>query len=680
MVPVGRLLEPARAAYRIIYACRDEWNKADRHALVAAETSTLPMDLTHWPDWESVVLPGERHASETASVGRRRAMKGVLTVGFVALSVSLLVAHANPATGYELSIYRATPVAFWFVVGISLACGLVASFSLRPGRLRTAALSLVVGAFLAITALPLVRGYFFFGGADALTHLGWTNELARGVFSPWAFLYPGIHTTTLFVGRVVGMPTRQAFHLVVLAFVVVYALFVPLCVGRIVDNQWAVPVGVFSALLLLPVNDISVFLLPHPTTQALLATPLVCYLAFEYVTGRRTPWSVTGIGALLAVSTAGYLLLHPQQTLNVLLVFGTFVVVQFGYRYRGDDSIADHRPLVAQAAFLAGIVLLWTADNDTAQGTTSRVIRDLLAIGVPVDEVAQRSGSLGAVGGSIEELFVKLFLVSLLYAILAGLFMLGSLRGRFESLPEDNAFGRYLTAAFVPLFGVFVALLVASHTTQHFRQVGFIMVVVTILGAAAIAYGVEHLSVRLPRRAVIGTVGACLAICLVLSTATVFFSPYIYQPSNHVTETELSGYETAFDHRAAGVPFTGIRYGVERQADTIYGAETASERSIPGDDAVVPSGVFERNLTSHYARERYLVVTRQNVAIDVGIYDGFRYSAAGFDALDTTPGLDRVLSNEEVDLYVVPGNPNANATDRQRTARAMVELPERGHE
>ena len=49
--------------------------------------------------------------------------KGVLAVGFLAAAVAVNAAHAAPASGYEVSIYRGTPTNFWIGVGVAVVGG-----------------------------------------------------------------------------------------------------------------------------------------------------------------------------------------------------------------------------------------------------------------------------------------------------------------------------------------------------------------------------------------------------------------------------------------------------------------------------------------------------------------------------------------------------------------------------
>jgi len=74
---------------------------------------------------------------------RSRLSKIALLVGFGALLVGTLTAYRDPATGYELSIYRGTPWTFWAGVGVALVASLTVAMARRDlGLLRDSALVL----------------------------------------------------------------------------------------------------------------------------------------------------------------------------------------------------------------------------------------------------------------------------------------------------------------------------------------------------------------------------------------------------------------------------------------------------------------------------------------------------------------------------------------------------------
>ncbi|PSP41570.1 hypothetical protein BRC68_14535 [Halobacteriales archaeon QH_6_64_20] len=635
--------------------------------------------------------------TETESSRSRRA-KAALTIGFAALTVAVLSAYLKPMTGYELSIYAATPLAFWVGVAVALLVSLWYSFAPGGrGRVWLAALALGGTAGVAIAGLPLIRSYFFIGSADALTHLGWVNELLAGVLNPFEFLYPGMHLIAASISTIGGVNPPLALQYAVLAFVPVYLVFVPLCVRVASGHRWALPAGLFAALLFLPISNISVYLQAYPTTQAIMLAPLVLFAMFQYVIAGRTRAEdrpegrsavgdggveggeprrslrvalsrfgpITPTGILLVVGATGLLFVHPQQAVNVLAIYVLVSTVQFFYRrYDDDHPVVAHRPLYLQTVLFGLVFTAWIVGKERVSGNAARTfelaIGTLLGTNITGDEVTSRGDSLLAVGGSIPELFIKIFGVSTVFAGLAGLFMLASATGRLEdSLPDRNAIGKYLTAAFVPLIGLFVVYIVSSHSVFYFRQAGFIMLIVTLMSGVLIARGTTVLSRSISTRRALLIIGVCFAIALPLSIVTVYSSPYIYQPSSGVTDSYLSGHETAFENRATGVEYAGIRGGPQRAADGIYGNQTVVERfggELEGPETSVPPDALRRGLPGYYNESHYVFVTTEDFLRDAVLYDGFRYSGEAFGAFASTPGVHRVQSNGEIRLYFVAAN------------------------
>src|SRR6056297_3433598 len=107
--------------------------------------------------------------SHTASIGERV----LLAAGFFALTAGIVVAHRSPATGYELSIYAETPIEVWGLLGVVFSLSLSLALSTMARWVRRLALLLGGGGALAFVGMPVLRGYWFISGGDALTHLGW---------------------------------------------------------------------------------------------------------------------------------------------------------------------------------------------------------------------------------------------------------------------------------------------------------------------------------------------------------------------------------------------------------------------------------------------------------------------------------------------------------------------------
>lgn len=588
-----------------------------------------------------------------------------LLVAFIALTVGIRAAHGAPATGYELSIYGATPTAFWVGVGLALVVAVPLMLTAEPGSLP-ARLSypLAYLAVVSVLALPLLRNYRFFGAGDSLSHLGFARAIEAGQLGPEGFLYPGVHTTGLLFEDLTGVALPRAFEFVVLLFFVVYLLFVPLCVYLLTDRRLGLAIGAVAGLLLLPLNNVSVHPIVHPSSQAILFVPLVLFLALLYAenrepapgeTGAGITDRVTGIGVLLAVATLATILLHPQQALNLVVLLGTLTGVQLLVRRRhASHPLASDRSFAFQTGVLAVAWTVWSVRHERVGSAIGGVLRGLVAGTGAGDEVTQRAGSLQQVGGSVPELFVKLFLVSAVFVGLTGLLVAAVLRRREVPTRSAVARRRYFVAALGPLGGLFVVFFVASVTTQYFRYLGFVMVLATVLGAVALTEGSARLDAAFPT----GTGRALLVVGLVAALAlqlpATFESPYIFQDNAQVTEMELTGYETAFAGREPAVAFLGIRGGPDRFVEEYYLPTSNQSATFPGKEAVVPAAVFNRNLSTYYDSRRYLPVGRADYLREVRLYRGFRYSRAGFRALETSPGIDRIQSNGEFRVYMLP--------------------------
>ena len=585
--------------------------------------------------------------------------KGALLVGFASLAAAVLVAHGSPPEAYELSIYAGTPPAFW--VGSAVAL-LVATFVGlgADGLPRRLALVLGGAATLAVASLPVLRSYYFFGAGDALTHLGWAKDIAAGKLSVLNFLYPGSHTIAVFLADLTGMALHRAMLVTVMVFTAVFLLFVPLATWAITRDRRATALAALSGFLFLPINNISTFDMAHPTTQAIMFFPLMLYLAARYLTraDRDSLFVGTPTGALLALASVAVVLVHPQQAANVLMVFGVIFGLQLLARFVGSRE-TDHRTFALQTAFLAVVFALWAPRHERASGATSALMNMLLHGSELVGaEVTQRAGSLQAVGGSVAVLFVKLFLVSLVFCALAGVLILGGVFGRLDDRPEIGAFARYLGLALVPLSVLMLAYFVVSYEKLHFRQLGFIMVLVTILGAVALSRAMDGLSTRLSPGTARSVVGIAVVVMLAVSIPTVYSSPYIYQSSSHVSAAQMDGYETALEHRGSA-PMIGIRGTGERWADGVLGYEESRRRDptigslyASEDHPAVGANFTGEYLARHYD-DRYLTYTDRLRQQELRVYDGFRFDRNGFRSLDATPGVARVHANGGVQTYLI---------------------------
>jgi hypothetical protein len=579
-----------------------------------------------------------------------------LSVGYLAVSGAIAVAYLSPATAHEVSPYLGTPMGFWIGIGFAFAVSLLVSFSDGPPPLRFAGVGLGGVATVCVFALPLLRNYHFYGMYDSLTHLGWARDLQVGSMSATDLFYPGIHSVAVTIGALTGLSLARAVMVMVVCFVVVFVVFVPLTVAALVPGRDSLVVASFAGFLILPITHMSTHPHTHAMTQTIFLSTVSIYLVVRYLatpTDRPLHGPLT---ALLVVFSAALVIFHPQLAAHVLVVLLAIVGLQWTVKVipRLRTRLAQPQPPIGgHAVFLAGWFVLWGSVHGIFEGIAYRATVSVIGYvtGRSSEEAAEsmgtQSASLGAIGVTVEEIFLKLFAVSLLFCALTVLaVLLVLLRDRLPVGEVDRPGVLYLAVALGSLVPVFGFYFVSTLSEMYFRVFGLQMVLITILGAVGFVLVSRLLSTRLSRGHVMGAVGVLFACLLVLSLVVFFPSPYVYLQSPHVTEQQMNGHQVAFDHQDEEVEFAGIRGGPARYTDAILGGGRTDL-----NQEEVPSEALHGDAASHFEGDRYVVVTEIDEHREVTAFKELRYGEEDFDAVENQVGLHRVHSNGEFDLY-----------------------------
>ncbi|MFC5973831.1 hypothetical protein ACFPYI_21115 [Halomarina salina] len=578
---------------------------------------------------------------------RRRRSKLLLIVGFLGLALAIVRAHFAPATGYELSIYGATPVEVWIGVAIALLVA-VAVTALRPrGWLVPTSLGLAILATATVVFMPTIRGYYAYGRADELTHMGWARGIISGEMGAMDIFYPGGHTSVGLIHAVTGISIPHSMMLLVQLLALVFLVFLPLTVRTLVDDRAGTAIATFAACMFLPITNISTYLTFHPYTMTTLFFPVILFLLFEYLSRRSRGLAngVTATGLLLFVGAVGSILYHGQVALNILILFATIALAQKFYQWLpGGSTFADARSLAVPTVLFGAFYVVWASRYQIVYSMFDMVSTSVQKwvegeAGAGGGSVASTGDSASKVGISIIELFMKLFFVKTVFVALAAILVLVALAGRLDDGPEDrNEAITYFAYGGLVLGPFFLAHFLGDVSKYFFRHVGFAMVIATILGVVmlhsfyrAIAGGKYDGALRAV--AAIAIVGG-----LLLSLIVVFPSPYIYLPSTGTTEAVHDGYNTSFAYNANDTRWNDIRSGPGRFQD----AQRTS--GVVPWGTVTEKNLIADNLTSHSPYPYYLSISAFNYQREVDAYRGATFSKEALDSISDEDGVSRVLS------------------------------------
>ncbi|SFB93892.1 hypothetical protein SAMN05444422_103145 [Halobiforma haloterrestris] len=593
---------------------------------------------------------------------RRTILEGVFAGGFVAVAAGVLIARENPATGYESSVYAGTPSATWAAFALALAIAVGTAIVCR-GWYQGVGIGLGALTVTAIVSLPVIRNYRYAGMGDAMTHLGWTRDIVGGKLEPHELFYPAVHSIGSVLGEVGGIPVERALLVTMVVLFVPFLVFVPLVVRNVSGSAAAIGFGAIVSWMVLPVNNVATHMGVHTNSNALFFVPVVVFAVVAYLRRRavieRLPLGLSPFSVLIFLSGVALLLIHPQQMVNVVVLVGAIALVQFLARRQYDDHpMVDHPTAYAHAAVLGLVFLAWSASNERFRDAISSVVYGLFAEDIGAGaEVGQREASLVEIGGSIGELFVALFLDAAIIGLIVALFVLAMWLGRTKVERETAAFVTYLALALIPLGGI-LALYFVGTPTMAFRQIGFIYVVVTILAGVAVAHLAGGLGRFVTRPGANAVVALALGACLMLGLLTVFTSPLIYDPGQHVTDQQFSGYESSFEHAAEDRPHAGLGYDPYRYDHGLYGLEredVLSGATIETGE-VDPDRFGAGNYSGAYhGVDYYLTVTEYDLTREVDVYQELYYSESSIAELESSPEADKVISNGEFSMYAVDG-------------------------
>lgn len=590
----------------------------------------------------------------------RTTLNWTFAVGFVALAAGILLARADPATAYEASIYTGTPMATWVGFAIAMAIAVSAAI-ICHGRQQAIGIGLGAATVTSIVSLPVIRNYYFIGMGDALSHLGWTRDLVTGQMAAHELFYPGLHSLGAVFHFLGGVPVERALLFGIVVLFVPFLVFVPLVVRDLSGNAFAVGVAAVVSWMVLPINNIATHMGVHTNSNALFLVPVVLFALVAYLRRRATierlPFGLSPFSVLLYTSAIALLLVHPQQMVNVVVLVAAIGGVQYlAHRRYDEHPILEHPTMYTPTFVLGSIFGIWTVSNARFREALEGFVIGIFTADVGADaEIDQQGSSLTEIGGSLAEVFVSMFLGAALIGLLVGFFVLFTWLGRTRLDGETRSLVNYFAIALVPLGGMFLLYFVGT-PSMAFRQMGFIYVVLTILAGIAIAHAVGGLSGLIPTPGANAVAAVFLGVCLVLGLMTVFASPVIYSPGQHVTEEKYNGYETAMGHGADDVPYAGLGYDPYRFDHGINGlggeetltAGTAASGEVDGEE------FNGGNYTGAYNDvDYYLVVSEFDETREFDVYQELRYSQAALHGVQYNPHADKVVSNDEFRMYAV---------------------------
>ncbi len=596
-----------------------------------------------------------------------RAVKVIASIFLLSISVACLSISKADMQGYELSIYRGTPIGFWVGIGAALSISIITAgwFEGRRWQLVGAA-----GGAIAITiivGLPFLSGYVFFGQSDPLQHLGWAKDIAA--HRPWASLnpYPGLHWLGVALHSATGLPLNRTLLLTV---PVVYGIF---CAGVSLLTRELSPQGLVNgrlspeaiALALTTATPIIIGvrlprLQPIATVAGLCLVPLTVWIGLTWLFNDRRPVQKAWLPAFLILG-CGLLLFHPQQSLAAASLLSTTLLVTVLIERHRAGAFLRPGKVIAGLLALGAALYFWLITRRVFVSAIGALTTGFLA-DTSASQTVSPGSAFSAIGGSVPLLFAKTLsvqaavaIVSVVVFVVVGTFVVRAwYNDDWRSISTSTRKIFAFLVGFVPILVLFVVYLAANGPAQALRYAGLLVG----LGTPVVAIALYHIQRFSTPRMGRGAVALVILVAATVATPAMFGSPYIYVGNSQVTEAQLTGYDWLFEHTREG-PISSVDTDVQRQIIALYGYRPALSSKIKtigssrGD--TLAAAHFNESWVQSINSSWYLVSTASAREQQIGLYNELRFSERDFQRLSLSRGGATIYSNGDVRVRRLAG-------------------------
>lgn len=585
--------------------------------------------------------------------------KIILSFGFISLSTAIIIATTYPATGYEASIYSATPNSVWLLLVMALAAGISKAWS-RRSSIRNLALSLLIGSVLTVVYLPYIRGYQYLGEYDSLSQLGWARSLKQGTVGAIDLFYPILHSISVSLNIIIDLPLSQSLLLSLFIFATVYVLGIMIFV-RYLSPQNTSGITVISAIsgiLFLPIVLIRVPVLqPIPATVSILFFPVVLYLCLRSFESQSWQWQT-----LFFIGMISLLFLHPQQTFNLsAIILSTYIWKMISSQIEQNPTYS-YSPTGLQLFFASVILIGWILTQPAFVRLVTHILGVLASPG-SLDASAAGGGDGGQPDVNLPLILAKIFTISTIYLILASSYSLKSLITVGRSALSNNWSNVSTTQYRVSVLTVSTAALVflsflfiiSGRTNQIFRYIGLCLVFITIIGSISVYELQEHLSKRIGQSKAKKGLQISLLILLLISIPIIHPSAYISKPTDQVSDHQLSGYEAAFEYTDDETPITTLYSPADRYRDAILGRQENrfGIGAAPSNAVLVDESPPVFNSSENISKPYYMVITKPDRYYAIHQYQEQQYTRSQFESVHSNRNVSRIYSNGEFNLSLI---------------------------
>lgn len=584
-------------------------------------------------------------------------LKIVAIMCFAFIAISSFIAHANPAKGYELSIYESTPFIVWILLIISIAGGVTIIIhqaytkGYKNSNFWLIGFLILILARVSLFCVPCIRGYYAWRG-DSISHVGMLADiLFTGHFSNENF-YPVIHTLPSEIIALTGISYLAGWNLINVTFYIMYIFSIYLLATVIVPKREQ---QLLTVALAAAVNPLGVW-----PSMSILLLPLLFFFYYKR--------STSAYSILFVIFIILYPFLHVLSSLMVIVILclieSSKIVFHFINRKNRIGPVPH--PKLSLTAILIELTILipWTLSFYMFH-TSLRLLWHQIQTGAGPDVLGGMGSTLNKIdvhGFDFVELLFKMYgvnIILLILSLIAAFIVIKQIRSGSIKKETQNLFSLLIVFLFMDLL-YFLYLLGAPglQPIQPDRIMSFIMVFTPIFAGFSL-YELSN-SVRF-KHLMSGGIICIILLASCLSIFSFYASPYIILPNNQITQMDMAGMKWYIQEKDSTIGSVDIMTPPGRFAMGILGSIEARKRADLdygryGSEKIPDhfDYIHRSSLGELYTKDRYAVITKFDRIIYTTVWKVVgRFNDSDFEKLERDATVGKLYSNSELDVYFI---------------------------
>ena len=526
--------------------------------------------------------------------------KFIAAIYLIFYSMAIVSTWNTPTIGYEMSIYRSTPVIFWVAILFGLVIGiyfLLYSIFHKINGSRSPNFILLLGfvilsfTSLSFMSLHILRGYYSFSVAsDVGAHIAHISSLLES--GTLSLHYPARHCFSAILFSMTNADVVSGMNLDSILFILLLALGICLLSVRLCTNSVE---RIFVAIIvsLFPFGS-TIYMTGGwplyfwvPYLSAIAISPFAIYSMFGSISNKNVKFFI-----LACIFLTASMFYHPVifVTLALSLVSFAIWVIVFNKYYRGVSGIVFtilSLLVTCGIAFLFWFVVLFRSIDYPLKSIYGLLFEgDVTKEGLNIEEYASSIFEKINIF-DLFDLFIRqagLLLILFIFLAMAFYIVYKSVK-KNQGGAYSNMFSIY--AFLIPVFGLFATGFITSVGFQSGRVSMFF----TMCGIIATSIVLYHLVKDIHFKN-INYYGIFLKISVVVILSTLCLFGYlsyfptsytVYQQSQQTTHAELTGMDFYFKHIDYSNLQLAINQEIWRYPRVLYGS------------TYIRSGAFDTN-------------------------------------------------------------------------------------